>query len=212
MPKYSIGEQEFRTKTEAIAFVKDLLWKTPIGGVVANQEIMQALIAQHPAASVKLANGIATVEVHPDDWGSRGFRLRTPAGELISFSYKQCFNPVSRRQDIMTTLRREIHDQVNAFRFSAPQVCALTGVKITHERNLDHSSEVDHVAPRTFLAIANEWITLAGGEDKISFAYAGQLPYLSDPVQSVSWRTYHREHAVLRLLASSVHRSLKKSR
>lgn len=207
MPPYELGGVNFRTKTDAIEYVRDVLRGAELYATV-DDPLIHALLDRHPERGWKLGAGIERIEVRPDDWGKRCFVIIRPSGEAVAFSFRECFKPSTDAQNAKFALRVEITDQIKAFRDAQELTCVVTGRRLTLQPGHPHSAEVDHVPPATFGALAERWAATVGGWSAVKHHAVGQRRYLVLDEQRTSWQEFHREHAVLRLLSAAAHRNV----
>lgn len=208
MAVYELGGTRFRTKGDAMEYVRDVLRGATLYSVV-NDPLIYALLDRHPERERKLEGGVEAIEVRPNEWGERCFSIRRPSGEYVAFSFRECFKPSTDVQNAKAALRVEITDQVNAYRDARALVCEATGQKLILAKGFPHSAEVDHVPPATFDALAEEWAASVGGWSAVKHYAVGQRRYLVLDEQRESWQEFHREHATLRLLSAAAHRNVR---
>jgi hypothetical protein len=207
MPTYELGGVNFRTKGDAIEYVRDVLRGAQLYERV-DDDLIYALLDRHPERERKLEGGVERIEVRPNEWGDRCFTIVRPSGEAVAFSFRECFKPSTDVQNANAALRVEITDQVRAFRDGSELVCAATGVALTLIPGSPQSAEVDHVPPATFDALAEEWAASIGGWAAVKHHAVSQRRYLVLDEQREGWQEFHREHAVLRLLSAATHRNV----
>lgn len=207
MPPFTLGDHTFPRKADAVTYIRDVLWSAPIGEPVTDP-LIHALLDHHPERATKVEYGVAAIEVHPDDYGKRCFKIRRHTGDLVAFSFRECLKPSTHTQNAKTALRVEIRPQIIEFRRTTPMTCALTGVPITNEPGHPHTAEVDHEPPATFDALAEQWAADLGGWDAVQHHQEGQRRRLTLVDQRQGWQDYHRERARLRLLSARAHRNV----
>lgn len=207
MPPYELGGTNFRTKGDAVEYVRDVLRGSALYAAV-DDPLIYALLDRHPERERKLDGGVERIEVRPNEWGDRCFTIVRPSGEAVAFSFRECFKPSTDVQNAKAALRVEITDQVKAFRDGSELVCALTGVALTLTPGSPQSAEVDHVPPATFDALAEEWAVMVGGWSAVKHHAVSQRRYLVLDEQRASWQEFHRERVVLRLLSAAAHRNV----
>lgn len=207
MPPYELGGTNFRTKGDAVEYVRDVLRGAALHATV-DDPLIYALLDRHPERERKLDGGVERIEVRPNEWGDRCFTIVRPSGEAVAFSFRECFKPSTDAQNAKAALRVEIADQVDAYRNARPLVCELTGQALILAKGFPHSAEVDHVPPATFDALAEEWAASVGDWAAVEHHAVSQRRYLVLDEQRASWQEFHRERAVLRLLSAAAHRNV----
>lgn len=207
MAKFTLGDREFPRKGDAVAYVRNILRSANLGDRI-DDPLIYALLDRHRRREEKVGRGVVGIEVQPNDWGDRCFAVRTNDGDLIAFSFLECFKPSTPTQDAKAALRIEIADQITEFRRTAPLVCALTGVPLTYEKGRPDTAEVDHEPPATFDNLAELWAYVQGGWSNVANHQEGQRRYLTDDAQREDWQRWHRKFASLRLLSARAHRNV----
>jgi Protein of unknown function (DUF3223) len=207
MAKYTLGDHEFGRKGDAVTYVREILRGATLGDRI-DDPIMYALLDQHPRREEKVERGVAGIEVTPNDWGDRCFAVRTDDGDLIAFSFLECFKPSTPTQDAKAALRVEIADQITDFRRATDLVCAVSGIALTYTKGRPDTAEVDHAPPATFDALAEQWAQTQGGWTCVVNHQEGQRRRLTLDEQRSSWRLFHAEHARLRMLSARAHRNV----
>jgi hypothetical protein len=170
---------------------------------------LRDLLARHPEAGAKIGCGVYCFTVKTDTvFGkSRHFVIHRVDGTSTDFSFLACID--GRRnpdKDRLEALRREIDDQVVAFRHEAfaegvPLSCPITGAPLSL-----HGSHVDHAPPMTFRTLVGMWLEsefmgLCGVA--ITPPADNQLvARMTDSAQRASWTDFHRHHAALRILSA----------
>ena len=105
---------------------------------------------------------------------------------------------------MLASMRDSVADQILAFRdaeFLGKKrlLCPIAGESITR-----NGSHVDHVFPRTFLALANDWligVNLSFDQIQLMRSADGYGWALADFEQTSSWQSFHRINAVLRVVS-----------
>ena len=88
----SIGSLHFAKKGDAAAFLQAMLHRYDVGDKVgpADEHILRAAVALHPAADSKIGCGITNFSVRSADFGTKCFWINRPDGTTEKFSYKAC--------------------------------------------------------------------------------------------------------------------------
>jgi hypothetical protein len=173
-----------------------------------HSRIVAELFRRHPEYLEKSFPGIQGFSVATDSrWRTtRHFIVQRIDGTSIDFSWKICIDGQlpERRIDVLASMRSAVADQILAFRdssFSKDDLlqCPITGEPIT--RNNCH---VDHVFPKTFLALADgwlKWLDLSFDQVQLKRSADGYGWDLADLEQTSVWQSFHRGNAVLRVVS-----------
>lgn len=208
-----IGPYRFPSRVAAEKEIKRILHGTQPGTALRGPdlELVAALLECHPEATRKTGAGVASIEVRTIERGAPGFWVIRTDGTGDHFSYRKALRGApDHRTAVHKALRRAVVDQAHEFRrryfaehadADGMVVCPLTGLRIRNDRD----THVDHVHP-PFSVIADLFATVvAGGYQRIrlgrSLEHPG--PAMADPSQAATWRDFHRELAVLRVVHAS---------
>lgn len=87
----------FSTKTALTAHMRDLISRYSVGCDVdsADQAFCLALFKFHPDANLKLASGIARIEIRLDEYGKKHFHLHRMDGTDDDISWPWCIRHAS---------------------------------------------------------------------------------------------------------------------
>lgn len=202
------------SKAKLRARARSTLRAAELGASLSGEDLafVLELLGKHRNVAQKVGVGVRSIEVEPvPRWGpaARCFWLTRLDGTRTDFGIESCLSAGNRIQDIRSALRSEVADQVIAFSrraFAAgPVTCPITGEALERE-----TSHVDHVAPRTFLALATEWIERIG-EGRIQLDGQGDgetVLRLADRGLAEDWRWQHGARAVLRVVSKRANLSL----
>jgi hypothetical protein len=88
----TLGPLYFRKRSDAAAHLKAILNKYDVGDRVSadDAEVLQAALALHPDAVVKVGCGIGHFSVRSADFGTKCFWVNRTDGSTQKFSYKSC--------------------------------------------------------------------------------------------------------------------------
>lgn len=174
-----------------------------------DQQFLESLFRRHPDADLKFGDGVVSIEVRSNKamYGkSRGFWIQRADGSCIDISWTTCIDGSIRnsRRDFYSAARAEIAQQRQHFRDSyflgKVQVeCPLTGQRITRSK-----CHVDHVAPKTFQALADQWLAennLRPEDIKTMARENGIDDAFCDRHLAEKWQHFHRTNAVLRVVS-----------
>jgi hypothetical protein len=216
-----LHDREFKTKSEAIAFFRQMLSKYELGQSVDTDDklLLTALVGRHRYATDLLAHPITTFRVVKEEmFGNRRFEIVRDDGSVNSFAYLKCINQPADQHfmDVMWAMRCEVIEQTrqfhnDAFRGHPAVVCGITGEPIKRK-----GSHVDHAPPRTFQVLVADFVKLIGVKLKgIEITSEGRLgitsaKYFADRELAARWQNYHRQHAVLRITSEKANLQQKK--
>ena len=90
----SFGKLHFSKRSEALAYLKAILYKYDLGDRVNAEDtkILMAALERHPEAKEKLGMGITHFSVRSAEYGTRCFWLNRPDGSTEKFSYLACIS------------------------------------------------------------------------------------------------------------------------
>ena len=156
---------------------------------------------------MKIGAGVAEFRTFRDDYGNRALLLRRVDGSETDLSWTICVDAPSPTRDAIHAFRLEIKDQCDRFKNAAfvdvdAIVCPILGVYVRWE-----SAIVDHAAPKTFKALvdafcAEKRIALADVETT-GHGDGEQKHEIADRALAASWRAFHAERAVLRVVSAA---------
>jgi hypothetical protein len=88
----SLGPMKFAKKGDALAYLKQLLYKYDLGDRLSDNdaEVLMAALNRHPEAKDKIGSGVANFSVRTADFGSRCFWVNRTDGTTEKFSLKAC--------------------------------------------------------------------------------------------------------------------------
>jgi hypothetical protein len=94
MPKQSVsfGGLKFDSKTDALAFLREMLNRYRPGDEVSlvDSEVLKSALLRHPNASEKMGSGVAGFKIRSADYGTQCFWVMRTDGSTERFSYKSC--------------------------------------------------------------------------------------------------------------------------
>ncbi len=196
----------------AAARARKILRETPPGAGLTGEDLtfMFTLLLRHPDAERKIGYGVAriTVEQNPRFPSGRMFVVYRMDGTHDDFSYRTCLKgQVGAQQQVLTTLRLEVHDQIERFR----RRTLTEGARFCpHTREpLPGNDPHVHHAFAPFVSIALRFILLEGGVECFELVPdAGGGSRLADSEQAGRWREYHTRAARLRLVSKRANTGL----
>lgn len=212
--KIVIGSLHFASKTAAKNFVRSIVESYLDHEKIsdAHDAFLRDLIQLHPDASEKIGPGIDHFTIKRDDktGKTRHFLIARIDGSDADFSWHCCIDGRDWRREIIQTLRDAVADQVIAFRnrkFDLGDVrCAVGGEPLSME-----TADIDHSPPLTFMRLVEEWLSLRGirlEDIRLGPSRDLQVVYeFADQEVGNSWRAFHYDKAVLRIVSKTVNRS-----
>ena len=166
------------------------------------------LFRRHPEYLEKSFPGIRAFSVATDSrWRTtRHFIVQRIDGTSIDFSWKICIDGKlpERRIDVLASMRDAVADQILSFRDAEFLGDGLLRCPITSERIRKNDCHIDHVFPRTFLTLANDWLkrsNLSFDQIQLVRSADGYGWALTDFEQTSFWQSFHRINAVLRVVS-----------
>lgn len=212
--KLRIANVGFETKAAAIERIRSILYRSHLCQPLLDEahHFIYALLSCHPNAEEKIGVGVKHFEVRPSRWQGRCFWVVRRDGSETDFSFMECLKPASPKRNVLDALRTAIKDQVFAFKDEAflkkdTVRCAVTGEPVSR-----HACHVDHEPPKTFEALAEEFLG-SEGLDYLALAVGGygdgeQEKRLLDPQLASRWAEFHRQHARLRITTKRANLSI----
>jgi hypothetical protein len=206
---FRIGSREFRSKEQAKAAIREVLYRYELGESTneTDREFLSDLLRLHPDAGRKIGAGIKQFQVR-NNTGTRGFWVVRRDGTETDFSFLECLGASSHTQKVRDAMRHAIADQRDEFRnkvFAAGDAtCAITGVLLAHD-----TCHVDHFDP-TFEVLADEFAFGEGGYEAVEVVSEDGMigSRLVDGRLQKSWQEFHRTRARLRLVTKEANLGL----
>jgi hypothetical protein len=209
--RVQIGDRVYRTKKDATAAIREVLYRYPVGATLnpEDAQFIAQLLLEHPEAKDKILCGVASFQIEQNG-PTRGFWLTRTDGTRTDFSYVSCLTPVTPERDALNGLRSAIKDQVMAFRdseFGGREAvpCAVTGVPVERSNShVDHKPTFAELVER-FLAERNRTL----GSIAVEPTTDGDTETrIADPELVSAWQEFHRKHASLRVVSRKANLSL----
>lgn len=216
---YKLNNIEFTSKNKVRQYVQDnILKQYPVKHDLSNDhlEVIKDLLQHHPNREHKLGSGVKRVWLQPNKFNHKEFWLERTDGSITDFSYLQCLTPSKKLNKVKQAMRRSIEWHVWGFRedyFKNHAVdglidCPILGIKVDK-----YHAEVDHIAPDTFDAIANDFIKdyIPDLENvPITNNVDGLIGVeFTDKELEKKWYFFHLVRAKLRVISTNAHRRLK---
>jgi hypothetical protein len=88
----TIGSLHFAKQGDAIAFLREMLYRYDLGDKVSatDEAVLRAALLLHPKADEKIGCGVTHFSVRSADFASRCFWINRPDGSTQKFSYLTC--------------------------------------------------------------------------------------------------------------------------
>jgi hypothetical protein len=221
---FVVGELVFQSKKSAREYFQTILNRHTPGQTIDNPIdvwSLHCLLARHPQYEQKVGCGVASFYVGQGLWGTRCFYLKRTDGTTTDFSYKTALDgkemaPVAQ---IKRAMRFEVGDDIQAAKVKwfaengddeGRAVCAINGSQFTIEE-----SAADHMEPYTFNVIADMFlwhltvvpeVVVQPNEDNLLGCR------FADRGIDTAWVKCHHRFAVLRIVSTAGHRSLRQTR
>lgn len=207
-----IGEFEFKTKSTAENFIKNIKAKYKPNSYLdkTDFDFIFELIKLHPNANEKIGSGISSIQIRLNKMGNATafYIIRSDKSET-DFSYKKCLNGQDGLLKQFTIAAREaVSPQIIDFKkkyFSKHQnangqiTCPITRKKVNREQvHVDHDPTSFQKLVNAFIAtnkIALDVIKYTGqkdGDERLSFA---------DESFKKQFDLYHKQNAELRVIS-----------
>ena len=159
-----IGKMHFKTLNQAKVFCQDLVARRK-GGMAIEQrdlllnldkdwEFLMDLIQLHPHSGLKIGGGIRSFSIRKTPYNNFCLWIIRADGSETDFSWQKCFGVKSEESEIKQAMRVAIEGQIKTYRgknTKPGQLCDWC-----HSAVAEH---VDHVPPRTFESIADDFIS-----------------------------------------------------
>lgn len=209
--KITLGGREFRTKGDAAKEISKIIHEA-VTGVPLDEHfaLLMDLLRGHPNAEKKIGVGIVSFRVAVNKYKSRSLEAVRTDGTTTDFSYRKCLREPTKWEEFVAALRHAVEFDVisardRAFAGAETIDCPITGKPVTKAE-----VEVDHVAPDTFEALAEEFATKETIDRKnppITESEDGDIGrFVSDLELCERWKKFHKERAKLRVISTEAHR------
>lgn len=213
--KYGLGEYEFPTQGAAREAVSRILYTRPRNRPLSQEDValLSALFAQHPQAHDKIGAGIAEIRIEsaPGYGNQPCFFLYRTDGSRVDISYRECFRASAHINNVRNAARKAIAQQILDAKALFIQKSGMIVCSVTQEECHPSAIDIDHIPPRTFLALWQEFLDqhrMKEADIALSPSGNGIGDDLANQVVLTSWRAFHYANAHLRALAKATHRKL----
>lgn len=203
---YMLGGIAFRTKADVQAHVRAVRDATQLGDRIDDPAVLD-LLSLHPEWDEKTAGG---------GWIGTAL-INHPAKRHSTKEIAILFNDSDKVVDISWTkllpfLRKGINAPIKAWdcRLSELRLAARQEVEEQIDPLREGGYEVDHVFPLTFEQLLYNWMSYE--HYKVSDVLIGHCTgvdtarYFACPTQQRSWKTFHKDHAVLETIKVAEHK------
>ena len=220
---YSLAGKTYPTKTAITAHCREILKATPNGLALddLSTEFLFELFRHHNEWPQKSADGVRCISTQDTLQGTRCFVLVKKSGTSIDISFPHAIKMIPTYRtpnllpqgllDFKNAARMAVQDQIFTFRDEALRstlFCPITGKSLTRE-----NCHVDHFAPETFDKLVFDFCSSRSiNPVNVSVeSQNGTVPVFANKSLADDWRTYHHQHAQLRLLSQTGNLQLPKS-
>mgnify|MGYP001055084577 CR=1 FL=1 len=194
----NIGNQEFRSYTEAKRHAKNILNQHSIGRDVEPEEmcfLVDALRLRGKRGLEKIGCGVSRIYINHNQYGHRGFFIERIDGSHTDFSYIKCFTGHSKRGKITAAMK------------DVTQACRTAILKDKPKKGAGEVVHHEEIPFRDIVAgflreikKTPEEIEVVGHED------LSEGVRFKDQSLERQFRDYHQEHAVLEVLQVEEHK------
>ena len=209
-----IGDRRFPSKKAAGDFIREILYRYPIGARISNADsrVLLDLLTLHREAEQKIGVGVEFFTVE-QNMSTRGFWLTRTDGSRTDWSFLACLTPPTREAEAKAAFRTAIRDQIVEFRACIELgglVCPITGEALTGHDQI----HIDHEIPfETLLSrFLDEQSVQIDSIDVIPTRDGSTEHELRDDRIRSAWQRYHREHALLRAVSRRANLSVLRRR
>jgi hypothetical protein len=200
---YTITNQEFKTLTEAEAFVRK-----QVENFDPDNPLWFELLDRHPQREEKIGVGVKEFFKAKNEFGKQTLFVRRVDGSFDNFSWLTCIKQKNRtsRKNLLEAMREAVDGQIQYFkRRSKEKHCAICVIEL-----LGLEVEVDHEKP--FRELAREFL---GSRDSAPVMFddcRGTQRACFKEVDldfQTAWESFHADNATLRLTCKGCNRSRK---
>lgn len=204
----AFGGKYFPSKEAALKHVrklKDLYLNKPKLSDEHAAEIVSLIERYHPHAAEKIGNGVDRVTVELSDWKAAAIFFYRTDGTREDVSFNKCFSKPTHNQVADAAMRNAVRDQVIRFKVANYQ----GRCEYTNERIDIRDVEVDHIPPRMFARLRDEFLRLNGitlADIEVCSSDSGVQ--MADVGWQFWWEAFHHKHARLRIVSRHANRRL----
>ena len=215
----SIGDRSFDSKSKALAFYKDILNSYKVGEELSEDDYKKVVDLVYMGYGKDEIKAYETdtgdyiksviVDYHPDFRSTKCFFLIGGIEAKQLFSYILAINgTLSDSQLFSRACRHLVSERLREFKKqqfkNRPVRCALTNEIVEWEE-----CQIDHKAPLTFSVIVKSFIVAHKIDiSSIEYIYENSKEQFADRDIAEKFDDFHKEMAVLRVLATKQNRKL----
>uniref|UniRef100_UPI002F908769 DCL family protein n=1 Tax=Streptomyces virginiae TaxID=1961 RepID=UPI002F908769 len=205
MPQFSIGHRDYPTKKDARETIRAILHGYPVGSTVDNEEhhlLLLDLLDMHPRAEDKIGPGVEAFAIAPPQRGPHpGFRVIRTDGTPIDFSYLECLQPRTYRQQVLNVMGDEVK-QTKTDYFESRRAAGTLRSDSSGQLLDTANTAVSYFQGPSFNEIATEFAESLGGWEAIELTSSAEkgLGRFVDRDLAQRWFDHHHSRAVFGLL------------
>ncbi|MGW4049498.1 DCL family protein [Streptomyces sp. NPDC004779] len=205
MPQFSIAHRTYRTKGDAKEIIRAILYSHPVGSTVEDEEhhlLLLDLLDMHPHAEDKIGPGVEAFAIAPPQRGPYpGFRVIRTDGTYIDFSYLECLQPRTYRQQVLNVMGDEVK-QTKTDYFESRRTAGTLRSDSSGQLLDSANTAVSYFQGPSFNEIATEFAESLGGWEAIELTSSAEkgLGRFVDRDLAQRWFDHHRSRAVFGLL------------
>lgn len=205
-----IGDNTFKSKTDAKTFYSDILNRYDIGEKLSGEDFddVAALLLQHPNCTIKIGCGIKQIKVDKTRYAAnKCFHIIRTDDSVEDFSIAKCIDGNnSDIQKFRSACRSVVYDDLRNFKIDyfhknaidGKVKCDKSGTRIGFEE-----SHVDHREPLTFSAIVHFYVQ-AKNINYSNISYKDTQTYgpeFNDEELIKDFKSWHNHNAKIRIIS-----------
>jgi hypothetical protein len=207
---FNFAGEFFKTKKDVITRIQEILHSKE--SVIHGQDylFLYDIFMLHPDIDNKIGVGIKQIEsrINKEYPKTKCFWIVRNDGTETDISFMKCLTDIKTESLVLKAFRVEISEQIESFKknfFDSNgnnvYLCPLTN-EVVHRWDC----HVDHISPKTFLNLVNEFCLkheLTLGEIAVygSGVDGNILKTLADRNIANLWKDFHSQNAILRVLS-----------
>ena len=211
--RVDVGGEVFPTKRALIDRSRKILYGHALWVPLPAEDVafLCALLARHRSADKKIGAGVATIQVAVvPPYETRGFEIMRVDGTRTDFSFLECLRPSPHASRLRRALRFAVRAELLDYRVREFEIfggadgrlgCAVTGAQM-----LPSEAHVDHVRPVTFEHLVRRLLEQhaihPNAIELLAHGDGDTAVRLADSRLEGAWRSFHSEHARLRIISS----------
>jgi len=187
--KYTLSATTFKTKTNAINYVKKLLQDNPVGYSFRGSDLLLLLDLYEKCGKPQTTN----MRIGKGKYNTKCFWADTEP-----FSYKKCFNPPTNKYLISKACRDLVYDQTKSFKQSKVLSNQLIQCQISRRYYNWDDIHVDHIFDKMLFKDMIVDFMLHNNYDIQTLKIQNDR-FLKSEINT-QWQQYHYEHSQLRCI------------